>query len=194
MADNKLATGVVIHGFAVAHAATAALLAQTMIGDEAALTALTGAMIVTIAKMNGAHWGVGKARKFLGLFIGNYAGTRGAAFLIKWIPGIGNAANAAVTFTITEVLGWATYAFVKDDGNRDPESMTKNERDNLWKKARDMREQESANSERIYNSMSASDKKEYDDAIRELKKTNLTESERNRLIDKIDELTKKYTS
>ena len=48
----------------------------------------------------------------LGIFAGKYIGIRGATFLVKWIPFLGNVVNAAVTFATTELLGWATYAFV----------------------------------------------------------------------------------
>lgn len=41
MDSKKKMTGMMIHGFAVAHAVAAALLAQTLVGDEAVLTALT---------------------------------------------------------------------------------------------------------------------------------------------------------
>ena len=193
MADNKQATALVIHSFAVAHAATAALLAQTVIGDEAALTALTGSMIVTIVKMNGKHWTIGKALKFLGLFIGQYAGTRGAAFLIKWIPGIGNAANAITTFTITEVLGWTTYAFVSS-GNDDFDSMSKSERDNLWKQAQKMREDEAAKSKKLYDSMSDEDKRAYDAAMKELRNKDISDTRRDELTDEINRIASKYAS
>ncbi len=50
MECDKRMTGILIHTFAIAHALTAALLAQTLVGDEAALTALTVAMIISVAK------------------------------------------------------------------------------------------------------------------------------------------------
>ena len=49
---EKKVTAITIHGFAVAPAATAFALAQTMVGDEAALTVLTIAMIECIARIN----------------------------------------------------------------------------------------------------------------------------------------------
>ena len=61
MDSKKKMTGMMIHGFAVAHAVAAALLAQTLVGDEAVLTALTIAMIIAVARMNGADWDTGAA-------------------------------------------------------------------------------------------------------------------------------------
>lgn len=114
---------VIIHGFAIARAVTAATLSQTVIGDEAALTALTIAMIVGISRVYNRPWGVGNALAFLGCFAGFYLGTRGAVFLIKWIPGIGNAANAAtaaswrlrasLTYFTAAGLLWSSSAFSK---------------------------------------------------------------------------------
>ncbi len=191
MESKKKMTGMMIHGFAIAHAATAALLAQTFVGDEAALTTLTIAMIISVAKMNGADWDAGAALAFLGVFIGGYVGVRGATFLIKWIPGIGNAANAAVTFATTEVLGWATYLFVQK-GKSDPKSMTQEEKDSLWKEAKSVREAEAKESKRLYDAMSESDKKEYSSIMEQLRNKSLPDNTRNYLLDRLETITGKY--
>ena len=185
--DKKRMTGMLIHSFAVAHAVAAAVLAQTIVGDEAVLTALTIAMIIAVAKMNGADWDTGSALAFLGVFAGTYLGVRGATFLIKWIPGIGNAANAFATFGTTEVLGWVTYIFVKK-GKTDPKSMSKEEKDELWNEAQNMREQEKDESERLYNAMSSADKSACDDIMKQLKDKNISDSERNALLDKLQSI------
>lgn len=108
-------TGFLIHGFAVTHAAAAALLLQTLVGDAVVLTGLTVAMIVSIARANNRSWGVGDALSVVSVLAGCYLGTRGAVLLVKWIPGIGNAANAVTTFGVTELLGWIAYLLVKED-------------------------------------------------------------------------------
>lgn len=191
MDSKKKMTGMMIHGFAVAHALTAALLAQTLVGDEAALTALTVAMIIAVAKMNGADWDTGMALAFLGIFIGGYVGVRGATFLIKWIPGIGNAANAAVTLTTTEVLGWATYLFIKK-GKLDPKDMTKKEKETLWKEARAVQREEEQKSKRLYNSMSEVDKSEYRSIMNQLREKNIPEETRSYLLNRLKIITEKY--
>lgn len=80
---NSFISNVVIHGFAAAHAVTAASLAQTMVGDEAALTVLTIAMIISLSRIYNAPVSWGGALSFLGVFAGFYLGTRGATCLIK---------------------------------------------------------------------------------------------------------------
>lgn len=191
MDSKKKMTGMMIHGFAVAHALTAALLAQTLVGDEAVLTALTVAMIIAVAKMNGADWDTGMALAFLGIFIGGYVGVRGATFLIKWIPGIGNAANAAVTLTTTEVLGWATYLFIKK-GKSNPKDMTEKEKEALWKEAKSMQKEEEQESKRLYDSMSEADKSEYKSIMNQLKTKNLPDETRSYLLNRLEIITEKY--
>lgn len=191
MDSKKKMTGMMIHGFAVAHALTAALLAQTLVGDEAVLTALTVAMIIAVAKMNGADWDTGMALAFLGIFIGGYVGVRGATFLIKWIPGIGNAANAAVTLTTTEVLGWATYLFIKK-GKSNPKDMTEKEKEALWKEAKSMQKKEEQESKRLYDSMSEADKSEYKSIMNQLKTKNLPDETRSYLLNRLEIITEKY--
>lgn len=191
MDEKKRMTGMMIHGFAAAHAVAAAVLAQTFVGDEAALTALTIAMIVAVAKLNGADWDSGAALAFLGVFIGGYVGVRGATFLVKWIPGIGNAANAAVTFATTEVLGWATYLFVQK-GKGDPKAMTQAEKDALWAEAKSMKEKEAEESKRLYESMSERDKKEYKEIMAQLREKNLPESTRTYLLNRLESISGQY--
>ncbi len=191
MDSKKKMTGMIIHGFAVAHAAAAALLAQTLVGDEAVLTALTIAMIIAVAKMNGADWDTGAALAFLGICIGGYVGVRGATFLIKIIPGIGNVANATVTFTTTEVLGWATYLFIKK-GNSDPRAVTKAEKKALWKEAKSMQKQEKQESKHLYDAMSDTDKNEYESIMKQLKIKDLPEETRSYLLSRLEVITRKY--
>lgn len=190
MEEKKRMTGMMIHGFAIAHMVSAALLAQTIVGDEVVLTALTVAMIVAVAKMNGADWDSGAALAFLGVFAGSYIGVRGATTLVKWVPGIGNAANAAVTFVTTEVLGWATYLFIRK-GKQNVKDMTKEEKDNLWKEAKEMRERETKESKRLYESMSNEDEAEYKDIMKQLKE-DLPENTRNYLLNRLESITRKY--
>lgn len=191
MDSKKRMTGMMIHGFAVVHAVTAALLAQTLVGDEAALTALTVAMIIAVAKMNGADWDTGMALAFLGIFIGGYVGVRGATFLIKWIPGIGNAANAAVTLTTTEALGWATYLFIKK-GKSNPKDLSEKEKEALWKEAKTVQKKEEQESKQLYDSMSEADKNEYRSIMSQLRARNLPDETRSYLLNRLETITKKY--
>jgi len=189
--SKKKMTGMMIHGFAVAHAVTAALLSQTLVGDEAVLTASSIAMIVAVAKLNGADWDTDKALTFSGIFLGGYIGWRGAAFLVKWIPGFGNAVNAAVTLTTTEVLGWVTYLFIKN-GKSNPQDLTDDEKKKLWKEAREVQREEEKESRRLYDSMAEDDKKEYKSIMDQLQAKKLPDETRSYLLNRLEAITGKY--
>lgn len=186
---EKRITAVIIHGFAVAHAATAFALAQTMVGDELALTVLTIAMIECVARVNDRKWGVAEALAVIGVLAGGYIGTRLGVALIKWIPGIGNGANAAATFTTTEILGWIAYTLVKQD--KDPTQLTEKEKRAVRQEAEKLRDDKTG--EELYAKMSSEDKKKFNDLIEKLKKVPKEDDEkREGLIQQISEIVKKY--
>lgn len=187
---EKRLTGIIIHGFAVAHAGAAALLSQTLVGDEVALTTLTVAMIICIARANNRSWGIGDALSVIGVLIGTYLGTRGGLLLVKWIPAIGNAANAIVTFGVTELLGWMTYILVRD--NKMPNKMSKREKAELKKEAKELRTKEHAESERLYKNMSPADKEEFDQIFQQLRNKDLPEETIEYLTSRIEQIAKKY--
>lgn len=187
---KKRVTGFIIHGFAVSHAIAAATLAQTLVGDEAVLTALTIAMILTIAKVNGRDWDIGEAFAFLGILAGWYLGTRGAVFLIKWIPIAGNIVNSVTTFAVTEALGWATYILVKE--GKKPSDINSEEAKILRGKAEEIRKQEHESSKELYEKMSSEDKSEFESIMKQLKNKELPEETRNYLIKRIEDISKKY--
>ena len=190
MDKRKILTGTVIHGYAAAHAVAAALLAQTMIGDEVVLTALTIAMILTVAGVNGAKWTKGMAVAFLAVFAGGYIGVRGATMLVKWIPGIGNGANAAVTVVTTEVLGWATYVFLAS-GKTNPQSLSKAERDEILRKAKAMRKENQGESKKYYEAMSQEDRDECERIMKQLENKDLPDTTRDLLIKRYSEIIEK---
>ncbi|AHF94854.1 hypothetical protein OPIT5_28485 [Opitutaceae bacterium TAV5] len=187
--SKQFITAAVIHGFAVAHAGTAAALSQTLIGDEAALTALTITMIIVISRVNGKEWGVGEGLALIGTMAGYYLGTRGLVFLVKWIPGIGNAANAIATFGVTELLGWTTYLLVRK--GRNPKNVSKAEAKALSREARELRQRMKAMEERL-EKMSSSDKTEYKRIITTLRDRDISETRRAELIDELERLLARY--
>lgn len=187
-------SSVVIHGFAAAHAVTAATLAQTMVGDEAALTALTITMIVSLSRIYNAPVSWGGALAFLGVFAGFYLGTRGATCLIKWIPGIGNTANALSTIFTTEVLGWSTVYLLSR--GRDLSTVKKDEAEDIIREGKDLRKKNAAEKKRIDNiinsKMTNGEKALYHSIMEQLKDKNISDSEREDLIRNLDDLFRKY--
>ena len=180
---EKRMTGFVIHSFALTLASIAALLAQSLVKDEAVLTSLTISMIMLIAHINGVKWKKEDALSFLGTFIGYYVETRGVNFLFKWIPIAGNAVNAVVTLFTTEVLGWATYIFVNEIGVKDFSRLSEPERKNLLDNAKELRKTEKGNSKKAYRRMNASDKEAFDKIVSKLQEKSILENREHYLAD-----------
>lgn len=105
MKSNKI----IIHGCALTAATTAAALAQTPGGDEAALTALTLGMTAKLCS-NYKDASISIFAPLAAQILGKLLGETAAKYAIKWIPGVGNAANAAITFSLHETTGWALVA------------------------------------------------------------------------------------
>lgn len=186
---EKKVTALIIHGFAIAHAVTAFTLSQTVGGDEFALTALTIAMIECIARANGRAWDAGEALSVIGIILGGYIGIRLGVLFVKLIPGPGNLANATATFLTTEFLGWLTYTIVKQDKN--PSQLTKKEKEELKKAAKKL--QKDKTGEELYKKMSVEDKEKFNDLMKQFAKIDRdNDAERERLIQELEEITKKY--
>jgi uncharacterized protein (DUF697 family) len=158
------------------------------------LTALTITMIIALSKLYNAPVSWGGALSFLGVFAGFYLGTRGATCLIKWVPGIGNTANALSTIFTTEVLGWATVYLLSR--GRDLSSAQKDEASDLIREGKELRKKNKAEKKRIddiiNNKMTSGEKALYHSIMDQLKDKNISEDQRDNLVRKLDELFKKY--
>ena len=187
MDRRRTTTALVIHGYAVAHGVAAALLAQTSVGDEVVLTALTIAMILTVANVNGAQWTKGMAASFLAVFAGGYIGVLGAAMLVKWIPFIGNGANAVTTIVTTEVLGWATYIFLSN-GYKNPKTITKEYRDEILRRAKEMQRDNTEEGKKYYEAMSKEEQDVCKRILKQLQNKDIPDSTRDLLIKRYSEI------
>lgn len=99
----------IIHGVATTAAGTAAALAQTPVGDEAALTGLTTGMAAALC-LNYDNASLGAFAPIASQILGKLVGEAALKYVIKWVPGVGNVANAAITFSLHETTGWALVA------------------------------------------------------------------------------------
>lgn len=105
MKNNKL----IIHGCATVAACSAAALAQTPAGDEAVLTALTTGMVARLC-LNYEDASLAIFTPIAAQVFGKVIGEATAKIILSWIPYVGNAANAAITFALHETTGWAMVA------------------------------------------------------------------------------------
>lgn len=125
-------------------AIAAGTLANTGVIDTFFLTACTYQMCKRIA----ACYGVGASSKMAtsvaGIAVGKMLGAEVAKMFVKWIPGIGNSANAAATWSLHTITGLAIYLIYENaytNGKLDGDktiTLSKDELDKLLKKAKEM--------------------------------------------------------
>ena len=190
--SKKHQTALTIHKYAIAHAGTAALLAQTEFGDEACLSILTIAMMCTIVSINGGKWSAKLGGVIFGIVGGTVVGVKTGMLFIKMIPGIGNAANALASTFTTELLGWTTYALLSS--GRDPEKLTEAQKKEIRQMAEKLKDEEnSTNSGReFYKKMSREDKQSIDDLLKTMRKSK-SEDAAEELALKFAKIISKYT-
>lgn len=103
--EQKACYGI-IHTASGSAAAVGAGLAQLPLADNAVITPIQITMIISLGKVFGQKITKTVAKGLLGGFIGNFVGRGVAQAAWGWIPGIGNASNAATAAAITESIGW----------------------------------------------------------------------------------------
>jgi len=71
-------------------------------------------MVIALAHLFDRELDEADALAYLGTQAGVGFGVAGARAILGWFPGIGNVANATVTFAHTEALGWAAYKYFEE--------------------------------------------------------------------------------
>lgn len=104
----------IIHGAAISAAGVAASFAQTPGADSAMLSAITANMVFSICRVYGVSQHSKYCTSLVACAVGNHFGADMATKLVSWIPGVGNAANAIVTFSLHETTGWAIVALLEE--------------------------------------------------------------------------------
>ncbi len=128
--DRTTRAHIIIHGFAVAAAATSAVSSLIpfigpLAGDTIALTALTIGMTVMLADLFEKKLEEGALTSFAAVIVGMTIGTALGKGLLSLLPGIGSVANAAATFTLHEATGWGIFLIFERGG--DPTKLSKNQ-------------------------------------------------------------------
>jgi uncharacterized protein (DUF697 family) len=99
---------IIIHGAATAAAGVGAGLAQLPVADHVALVPIQVAMIVALGNVFDVHLTESAAKGVIYTGVAATVGRAVSQILVGWIPGVGNAINAATAASLTEALGWAT--------------------------------------------------------------------------------------
>ena len=108
---QKIGANAAIHTASVAAAGVGAGLAQIPAGDCIPLVGIQTGMIIAIGKVFGKELdeSAGKAAAVSGMAtaLGKaIAKVAAGKVVITWIPIVGNVTNAAIAFTLTEMIGW----------------------------------------------------------------------------------------
>lgn len=104
--DERTKCNAIIHSAAVAATAAASGMAQIPLADSAVITPIQITMIVSLGKVFGHTITKSAASGILGGAVASFVGRGVSQVLVGWIPGVGNAVNAATAAGITESIGW----------------------------------------------------------------------------------------
>ena len=110
---------VIIHGASASAAAVGAGLAQIPGSDMPIIMGIQTTMIVAIAHVHGAAITETAAADLVLTFAAGYGGRALSQVLVGWLPGFGNAINAATAAGLTETVGWAADTFFEKEAASD---------------------------------------------------------------------------
>lgn len=121
----------IIHTAAASASAAAAGLAQIPGSDAIPITAIQVGMIISLGAVFGRNISKSVAKSILGGATAAIGGRTVSQFLVGWIPGIGNAINAATAASITEALGWYVANDFANEAEREVQLATSSKRPHL---------------------------------------------------------------
>lgn len=101
---NKCST--IIHTASVAAGGVGAGLAQLPCSDNALITPIQLAMVISIGQVFNQDIDESAAKAAVASMAGTTIGRAVSQVLIGWVPGVGNAINASTAAAVTETLGW----------------------------------------------------------------------------------------
>ena len=115
MNNNSEKVHLVIHSAATTCGMVGAGLAQAPGSDNLVITPIQISMIIAIGEIHGRKVDKEAALCLLTSQIAGRVGRTVSQILVGWIPGLGNAINAATAFGITEALGWSVNTILSED-------------------------------------------------------------------------------
>ena len=101
----------IIHAAATASATVGAGLAQLPGSDAPVLSGIQTIMIMAVAAAHGAEITEVAAARLILTFSATHVGRGISQWLVGWVPGWGNAINAATAAALTEAVGWAANSY-----------------------------------------------------------------------------------
>lgn len=104
--DERKKCHAIIHSASAAAGGVGAGLAQIPASDNAVITPIQLSMTIALGKVFDIELTESAAAAAVGSVAASTVGRTVTQFLVGWIPGIGNAVNAATAAGLTETLGW----------------------------------------------------------------------------------------
>ena len=109
----------IIHTAAVGAAGVGAGMAQLPGADVPIIVGIEITMTISLGAVLGISLTESSAKSIVLATAGTIAGRGISQGLLGWIPGFGNAINAATAFGVVEALGWAIAKDFSNKENRD---------------------------------------------------------------------------
>jgi uncharacterized protein (DUF697 family) len=189
--DRRMRANIIIHTFAVAAATWSALTAAIPVigpglADTAGLTAITIAMTYSLAALFGKKLEEGAMWAFATVVLGTVFGFSLLKMATSLIPGVGSVANATITFGLHEAIGWGLYLIF--EAGLDPTKMSRAELKAYIQKGKEMATEEKATYERMMSRVPPEVRTEIEKLQKKLADRNLTDAERQNIMEKIEKL------
>lgn len=107
MTDSQYAKcHAIIHSAAAATGAVGGGMAQIPLSDAVPISAAQVGMVIALGEVFDVPLSESAAKSLVSSLSGAALGRMVSQVLLGWLPGIGNAINAATAAGITETLGW----------------------------------------------------------------------------------------
>lgn len=104
--EQKTKCHAIIHAASATTAGIGAGLAQLPGSDNAAIVPIQVAMVISLGAVFGIELTESAAKATLATATATMVGRGVSQVLVGWIPGFGNAFNAATAAGVTETIGW----------------------------------------------------------------------------------------
>jgi uncharacterized protein (DUF697 family) len=187
MGDKELKAHAIIHTCAITSAiAAGAYSAIPVVGplgiivglDTAFLTPLTIGMVIYIGKLFGHSYSFSTVMAGVGQVVGMVLGLTILRGVLSIIPGVGSIANAAITFSLQETIGWGAFMLLDSGGDiQNLGQYIKSNKDDINEKVkREKKNKEEV--ERLIKNLPPEKKQRYDLLIKKISDPGLSEKER----------------
>jgi uncharacterized protein (DUF697 family) len=192
--DKLISVHIIVHASSTAAAIVAGAAANIpIVGPMAAgtvlITGITSTMVIAIGDLFGHSFETGAIVGLAGQIIGMTLGASLLKTALSIIPGVGAVSNAAVTFGVTESIGWAAYLIFRE--GKDIMTLGRAELKSYVEKGQAFAGKAKAELA-WFEGLPPHIRAQYDYLTKKLTNTDLGDNERRSVLQEIEELIKPY--